>query len=256
MLKVLKYDWKNGWNAVKPVLPAALILSVLFGLFMGRIGGTPVASQTAFGVVSDKEIDIVVMVLSVVWFGVMTALLVLTVIAIDQNMDRRMFGTEGYLTHTLPVETWELLGGKTIGTWLFGLFMFAVALVSIPVIMLFTAVGTGEMVVFFRKLIDLLPKLGAYHFQQLAAGAGYAIWGIAAFCAWSFLVIVQLQFVCIAGRLFGKYYLAGEIIVLWVLISLENNLNRLLSAGFLVCLLVSAACFCGSCWLVKKKLNV
>lgn len=256
MLKVMKYDWKNGWNQVRSALLGAAILSVLFGLCMGFLGGQVVFGTEGLGVAGEWSMDYAVMILSVIWLGVMVALLVLTVGAIWQNLSGRMFGPEGILTHTLPVDAWELLLGKAVGTWLFGVFMVGVALVSVLLVVLATAVSTGEILEIMKKLMQYLPKLGDYHFRQMVTGLGYFLYGLLAFLIGSFLMVVQLQFICIAARQFGRFRQAGGCAVLWALFALENNLNKVLSLGFLVVVLGAAACFFGSEWLLKHRLAV
>lgn len=260
MLKILKYDWKNGWNAVKHTLIAAAVVSALLGIIMGLLGGRVESDQTlfsvVFSVVGESSMDYVVMILSIGWFSVMVALLVLTVDAIVRNLSTRMFGSEGYLTHTLPVHTVELLAGKALGTWMFGVFMVCVAVFAVLLVVLCTAVTSIELTKLIETIVQYLPKLGAYHFRQMATGAGYLLYGIGAFLIWSLMVVVQYQFICIASRLFGRFHIAGAIIFLVLLLELEGRLNRLFSMGFLVALLTSAACFCGSNWLLKKRLSL
>lgn len=257
MLKVMKYDWKNGWNSVRPVLLLATVLSILLGLVLGMGGGQVTVYNDSFGIMSDSDaLPKGGALLGIVWFAVMVALLVLTLDAIFKNMSGRMFGPEGYLTHALPVHTWELLLGKTLGTWIFGVFMVAVAIASILLMMLSAMAGSGSILKTLTFIVDSMPKLGAYHFQQLARGAGYVLYGVAAFLAGSFLLVVQFQFICIAARQFGKFHAAGGIIVFWILCSIEGNLNHALSMGFLIVLVSSAACFYGSWWLLNNRLSV
>lgn len=256
MLKVFKYDWKNGWNSVRSTLLIDVIVSILMGVLLGILGGEIVMGKATFAIMGNGNMDYVVMGLSLLWFGVMVALLVLTVDTIFRNMNSRMFGPEGYLTHTLPVDTWQLLLGNALGTWLFGVFMVFVAIASVLLIFVSTATSTGAVVKIVEGIIEYLPKLGAYHFKWIVRGAGYAAFALAAFLAGSFLMVVQFQFICIAARLFGKFRLAGGIIVFWLLVSLENDLNKVLSMGFVVVLLTSAACFAAGNWLLKHRLNI
>lgn len=255
MLKVMKYDWRNGWDSVRPTLLAAVVISILAGIAFGIIGGTPVINGTNFVIVGPDKAETAFAIMTIVWFAVMVALLVLTISSICSNMIGRMFGPEGYLTHTLPVHTWELLLGKAVGTWLFGVFMVFVAMACLLLVMFSTAASTGYMGELVESFVRLMPKLGAYHFRQIVSGIGYLLLSIAAFLAWSFLMVVQFQFICIAARQFGKFHVAGGIIVFWLLCSVEGNLNRALSMGFVVFLLSSAACFWGSQYLLKHRLN-
>lgn len=256
MLKILKYDWKNGWNAVKYTLIAAAVASALLGIVMGLLVGQVQIGEMLFAVVGESSMDYVVMILSIVWCSVMMALLVLTVDAIVRNLSTRMFGPEGYLTHTLPVESWELLTGKALGTWIFGVFMVCVAIFSVVLVVLCTAVTSNELTKIIETIVQYLPKLGAYHFRQMAVGAGYLLYGIGAFLIWSLMIVVQYQFICIASRLFGRFHVTGAILLFCLLLSLEGKLNRLFSMGFLIVLLSSVVCFCGSNWLLKKRLSI
>lgn len=256
MLKVLKYDWKNGWNSVRLLLIGAAIASAVFGISAGLQGGRPVIDGKAFGIMGQEQLSNLTGILMVVWFSIMVALLVLTVDAILKNLSGRMFGPEGCLTHTLPVEVWELLAGKALGTWIFGVFMVFVAFAALLLAMAATIVGAGSVMTFVRYAVEMLPKLGAYHFRQLAEGMGYFVYGLGAFLIWSLLLVIQFQFVCIASRLFGKYHIAGAVIITDVLFMVENNINTVISMGFVIVLLASAACFYGSCWLLKHKLSI
>lgn len=256
MLKVLKYDWKNGWNSVKLLLIAAAVISVLAGLIFGLQGGQPDISESSFIIVFQEEMGRAAAVSFIVWFSVMTALFVLTVLAIVRNMSVRMFGTEGYLTHTLPVHTWELLGGKALGTWLFGVFMVGVAIASVLLLFAFTMAGSGNILNLLKVFIGLLPKLGPAHFRMFLTGAAWTAYSLAAFLAWSLVMVVQFQFICIAARQFGKYHIAGGVIVFVLLLRAETWVNSALSAGFLVSLLFAAGCFWGSSRLLKKHLSL
>lgn len=255
MLKVMKYDWRNGWNAVRSTLVIAVIVSILMGVLMGVLGGKVMMGDGFFGVFGNGSMDYVVMGISLLWIGVMFALLVLTIDTIFRNMNSRMFGPEANLTHTLPVETWQLLLGKAVGTWIFGVFMVSVAVASVLLVMISTATSTGAVVKIVSGILEALPKLGAFHFDRIMKGAGYAVYALAAFLAGSFLMVVQFQFICIAARQFGRFYVAGGIIVFWLLIAIQGNLNKALSMGFVIVLLTSAACFAAGNWLLKHRLN-
>lgn len=256
MLKVLKYDWKNGWDSVKVLLIAAAVISALAGILFGLQGGQPDISEDSFVVGFAEETGVLAALAAVVWSAVMTALLVLTVMAIVRNLSDRMFGREGYLTHTLPVETWELLGGKALGTWLFGVFMVGVAIASVLLMFLFTAAGSGKILDALKMIVSMLPKLGPRHFQMMLSGAAWMAYGLGAFLAWTLVMVVQFQFICVAARLFGKYHIAGGVIVFVLLLRVESWVNSVLSAGFLVSLLFAAGCFWGSSWLLKKHLSL
>lgn len=257
MLKVFKHSWGYGWNSVRATLFVSVLLSVVVGVVLGMLGNAPVVSENEIGFFFMEEtMDKLVAGMFIAWFAVMTALLVQTIIVIVYNLNESMFYKEAYLTHTLPVESWELLGGKALGTWVFGVFMMTMALVNFFLLLFSAAAGTGQMGVFLMKVVEVLPKLGAFHFERMAVGVGYLLYGIGAFLVWSLMLVILLQFIFVAARQFGRYHVAGGVIVFVVLLEIGGKLNKAISAGFLVVLLMSAACFAGANWLLKKRISV
>lgn len=234
MLKVMKYDWKNGWNNIHVVLILAVVVSALMGVAArNRIGN-----------------------LSFVWFAVMMAMLVMTANVIIRNMTSQMFGDKAYLTHTLPVDTWELLLGKAVGTWLFGVFMLFAATACWMLLLVTSGAGAEEMQLNLAVVIDMLPKLGAYFFNREAYSLGFEALGVLSFLGWSFLIVLQFQFVCILSREFGRFRVAGGIIVFLLMDSIEGVWNHSEAMGFVLILICSAACFFASNWFLKHRLSV
>lgn len=255
MLKILKYEWKLGFRTVKPTLIAGLALSILFGLLVGLLG-TPDYGIDRIVFDGNGQTEIVFMVGSIIWIAVWFALFVQTVDVILKAMSARMFAPEGYLTHTLPVEIWELLSGKALGVWLFGLFMAAMAAVGFWALLLAALTVSGALVDFAKFLWEALPQFTPYHWTTIGQAIGWGIKALLIFLAASLIGIVNLQFICIAGRQFGKHHLVGSIIVLVILLNIEGRLAAATHLGTLVTVLMGAACFCGSNWLLKNRLSV
>lgn len=256
MLKVFKMDWKYGWHAVRGTLLAALLISVAVGILTGAMGNAPVVRENAIGFFGEGTMDNVFAFSFICWFAVMAALLVQTVIVIVHNLNGSMFGKEAYLTHTLPVRSWELLGGKALGTWVFGVFMLVMAFVNFFLLLFSAAVGTGTLLQLLKEIVAALPKLGEYHFSQLAEGTWYLLYGLGASLLGSLLLIVLLQFIFIAARQFGKHYIAGGVIVYVVLLLVGSKLNSATSSGFLVVLAMSIVCFLAGNWLLNHRLHL
>ncbi len=255
MLKLMKYEWKLGFRTVRFTLIAGLIVSILFGLLVGVLG-TPDYGIDRLVFAGNDRTEFVIMVGSIVWVAVWFALFVQTVDVILKALSTRMFAPEGYIAHTLPLETWELLGGKALGVWLFGLFMSLMAFIGM-VLLLFTALAaSGEMVNFFKYLWQTIPKLTPYHWETLAQAMGWLALALIAFPGATAVGIVNLQFICIASRQFGKHHLAGGIIVLVILINIEGRLSSATHLGSVITVLMAIACFCGSNYLLKTRLSV
>lgn len=257
MLKVLKYEWKLGFRSVKNTLIAGNLLSLLFGLLVGLLGTVVYNLDGLFQGFSGEGItDTVVMVASIAWMAVWFAQFVQTVDFIIKALSSRMFAPEGYLAHTLPLETWELLGGKALGVWLFGVFMAVVAAVQIWIVLLTGLLLSGALPEFVKYLWQVLPELTPYHWATLGQAIGWLFLALVAFLGAAAIGVVNLQFICIAARQFGKHHLAGGIIVLVILLNIEGRLTSATHLGTLITILMAIACFCGSNYLLKKHLSV
>lgn len=257
MLKLMKYEWKLGFRSVKNTLIAGVLLSLLFGVLIGLLGTVVYNLDGVFqGFTGEGITETVVMVASILWIAVWIALFVQTVDFIIKALSTRMFAPEGYLTHTLPLETWELLGGKALGVWMFGVFMAVVAAVQIWIVLLTGLLLSGALPEFVEYLWQVLPELTPYHWATLAQATGWIAVAVLAFLGASAVGVVNLQFICIAARQFGKHHLAGGIIVLAILINIEGRLVSATHLGSLITVLMAVTCFCGSNYLLKNKLSV
>lgn len=257
MLKVLKYEWKLGFRSVKNTLIAGIVLSVLLGLLIGLLGTVVYNPDGLFqGFTGEGSTDTVVTVISIVWIAVWFALLVQTVDFIIKALFTRMFAPEGYLTHTLPLESWELLGGKALSVWLFGLFMLAMAALGVWAVLLTGLAVSGALGEFGVYLWRVFPQLTSYHWKTLTEALGWFALYFMGFLVMSLVSVVNLQFIAIASRQFGKHHMAGGIVLLVILINIEGRLTAATHMGSLVSLLMGAACFFGSKWLLEHRLSV
>lgn len=259
MLKILKYDFLEGWNRVKGLLAAAGIVSILLGVTVGLLG-RPAVWDGAFAVVGEEKTGLAVGFLSIVWFALMVALAVLTVCTVFQNLSHGMFHAEGILVHTLPVETWELLVGKALGTWLFGVFMVFMALMAVLVTFLFCIAALFLMAgTSGRELLEAAAiftgRFTPEHWSFIIRGTGWTLYGAAVFGIMSLILVVQLQFVCIAAHQ-SRHAAAVGLVVFLVLSMVEGRVNRAIPYGVAGSLLVAAACAYGSWWLLKHRLRV
>lgn len=104
LLKLLKYDFRAMWKQFSVIWPAALILALInrFTLFgaqkseTGIFGGwTAVISLTLFT-------------------GVCIAMVIVSAVFVLTRFYQGLLGDEGYLMHTLPVHTWQLILSKLL----------------------------------------------------------------------------------------------------------------------------------------------
>ncbi|MDE7302760.1 MAG: ABC transporter permease, partial [Oscillospiraceae bacterium] len=102
--KLIKYDLMADWKKYSALYAATLLVSVML-LIMSKIKER-ISDNRILELVEDM-FGIVLMTL-IVAIGI--AVSVLTVMRFYKNVVR----DEGYLTHTLPVHTWEILASKLI----------------------------------------------------------------------------------------------------------------------------------------------
>lgn len=113
--KLIKYDLMADWKKYSALYAATLLVSVML-LTMGKIKER-IHDNRILEIVEDM-FGVLFMTL-IVAIGV--AVIVLTVMRFYKNVVR----DEGYLTHTLPVHTWQILASKLISSyiWFFSAFI-------------------------------------------------------------------------------------------------------------------------------------
>ena len=104
LFKLLKYDLRSMWKQLSLVWGAALVLALVNRLthslgfmFRARDFENHIAAITAFALMA-----------------VFVTMFIISVVFVLQRFYRGLLGGEGYLMHTLPVRTWELVASKMI----------------------------------------------------------------------------------------------------------------------------------------------
>ncbi len=102
--KLLKYDFRSMWKQFSIVWPAALILAFInrFTMF-----GADNPGGSAFG-------EWMAIISISLFSGVCFAMVVVSVMFVLTRFYRGLLGDEGYLMHTLPVRSWQLVLSKLI----------------------------------------------------------------------------------------------------------------------------------------------
>lgn len=253
LFKLLKYDFRAMWKQFSLVWGAALALALVnrFVLFQ----------DTDNAILSKDGLFMFAFV------AVIVAMFVIAIGFVINRFSKGLLGDEGYLMHTLPVRSWELVASKLICGTITWMGCGVVALLS-PVLML------------PLNLPDLLrlPWLDALrgvmkHPDVVAL--------IAEFCLMLLSTIVQTIAVIYLslsiGHLFPRHRrLAGVAVFIGLYILTINLYARIFSwrpieafvdaasgsayGSMLVCIaaeLVPAALFLAAvCWILEHKLNL
>ena len=104
--KLLKYDFRSMWKTFSLVWAASLVIALINRFTL------PFNKQTN-AVIGDGD-GILSIVTALAFFGVLFAMFVAVMIFIVQRFYRGLLGDEGYLMHTLPVQSWQLVLSKLI----------------------------------------------------------------------------------------------------------------------------------------------
>ena len=177
--KLIKYDMKSMSRVLIPLGIAAPVISFLFSLSIkGLVGVTEyTVNHTLESQALIQGSAVVTGIVTLIFFGVMVAILVMTVLFVVQRFWNGLLKEEGYLMFTLPVETWELVLSKGICATAVGCVSSVVAVLSCVVM----ALGTfGDYTLLWESLGDFV----AIWCGSRASSGGPAMWRCLCSCPW------------------------------------------------------------------------
>lgn len=156
--KLLKYDFRSMFKQFAFIWPAALALGLInrFTLNSQMREDGSVWIQDSAGVLASSA----AMAAILAFVCVMVAMFVVVLIFVIQRFYRGLLGDEGYLMHTLPVQTWELIASKLICAIVVTIISIVVAMLAVLLLVPFTA----------QDLWDLFPGLMKALFRLLRPG--------------------------------------------------------------------------------------
>ena len=186
--KLLRYDFRSVGKQF-----SALWIAVLVVALVNRLLGSAV-SRLDFGALSnwlEGSVEFFLRVMpAMVYFAMMVALMVISLIYVVQWFYSGLLGGEGYLVHMLPVKTWQLIFSKLVTATVVILGSGVVGILSIAIL--------GADWSFFRDLVDVFPRLGDISFILIALQFVLLL----LFSLWSW--ITQVYTACAFGQLSNK----------------------------------------------------
>lgn len=174
--KLLKYEWKATGHSLLPLYLVVLAVSAVNSLMihLGSSGPSPQMVR-----LMDSGLGEVIQLIGfMLYFGVIMALTVLTVVVIGQRFYKGVVGDEGYLVLTAPVGLWEIPLAKCLIGLVFGIFSMITAAASIIILMSPTAfvqmIREVDWILFFERLNLYVPQWALYagEFSLLLVLAG------------------------------------------------------------------------------------
>ena len=121
--KLLKYEMKGTGRTLVPFYGLMLLLAVITRIFNGiNIHKFSTLGEIAMGIVAFA-------------YGLtMASVMMLTAFLVIQRFYRTVYGDEGYLTHTLPVKSRDIIISKTASAFLWIVLSAVVAFTSVMII--------------------------------------------------------------------------------------------------------------------------
>lgn len=215
LFKLYKYDVKSIFRQLLPVWILAPILSVVFGFacvssneeYVGVISG-----ETEY-FIGDNVLPII---LGLALFGVFVAIAVITILFVVQRFWKGLLGDEGYLMHTLPVKTRDLIISKLLSALTIGGLSVIDGFISILC-----------MMAVFEGGIPALKYAADLFFVEVKESLGnslvpFIIFLILAGIADVIANIYQIYTSMAIGQIFGSHRIAASVIV-YMGISLALN---------------------------------
>ena len=246
--KLLKYDFRSMWKQFAIVWPAALVIGLINRFTLdGRFTGSDVGGITSIITIS-------------LFIGVMCAMFVVSMVFVLSRFYQGLLGDEGYLMHTLPVRTWQLVLSKLICALAVCVLSTVVAALALTLLLvvplnlkLFPAVFKG---LFHNP--DVVLQLVEFFLVMLA--------GLA-------FLITMVYLSMAVGHLFSrrrKLMSVAAFFVLYILISVVSNLmdwsflapvldgsqHLEVLITLLLLLVPSGLFFAGTSYILKTHLNL
>lgn len=246
--KLLKYDFRSMWKQFAIAWPAALVLGLINRFTLdGRFSTSDVGGVTSVIMIS-------------LFVGVLFAMFVVSMVFILTRFYRGLLGDEGYLMHTLPVQSWQLVLSKLICALAVSILNGVVAVLAM---VLMVPVDWTELLhwrvwKFLLQGIIEQPDFALYLVELcvvIAAGLAAAI----TMCYLSMAIghlfhrrrvlmsVVAFFALDIAASLLGS-------LDIWPEINLEGHSGMWLAA--LICLIPAILMFLGTSYILKNHLNL
>lgn len=146
--KLIKYEFRSILKTMGLVWIALVVLAAFAGLFDVINQRQPYRSF-------ESVANMFSFITNFLYISIFVALIAVTCVVILMRFYKGLLRDEGYLMHTLPVKTWQLITAKGVVAALTSLISILVALLSIMVLMAFNG-GFREFGEFMRVLMGTL----------------------------------------------------------------------------------------------------
>lgn len=273
--KLIKYECRATGRVMGIMYAALIVVAVIMRLGMAL---NHLVEDSGSAIIAFFPL----MITSLVYVALIVAVSVLTLVLIIQRFYKNLFKNEGYLMHTLPVETWKNIMSKLVISLIWCVVSMIVVVISVYIL----GSGSAEASSLVRVVTGWTVQLSGSEGTAVIYSAELII--LAIICEAAFILKVYLALAC--GQLadnhkllcsFGAY--VGISIVLSIISAVLSGISayvaestngvgvldvlgssEMSSAGMHIsiwisvagALIKSAVFFIGTNYLMKNKLNL
>ena len=208
--KLIKYEFLADYKKYG-VMGIAIVAMAILVVISEKIAPTDVKVYTSFFLVVFSMSSVFII------FAASILLIVLSTIRFYKSFLK----DEGYLMHTLPVHTWQLIASKLITAYIWFLFLLIISAVYVTII----HGNITWLTDFYKDLIDagendnLSPLLISSYISFLLAPFSY---------------LAHIYFSFALGNLFSKNKLAMSVVMFLVINFAERIITTILLTAYLV----------------------
>ncbi len=223
--KLCKYEFRSLVRTLAPAYLAVIAVTIINTFIgLGSITNGHLNRALAGNSIFSSLISILQGVSMFVYFGVMVALGVLTLIIIIQRFYKGLLSDEGYLMFTLPVEPWQLIAAKGTVAFIMSIASMLVAMLSILILVC----GTMGPMTFFSELARNWTALMSELSRWLPLWPVYLIEFLLISIIGGLASLYQIYFSMALGHLSGKHRIMMSVVAY---IAISTILNIVFGFG-------------------------
>lgn len=270
--KLLKQEWLSTWKIPTVLIGAVFAAAMIFGLFCA----SPAWDMNWWGT------DVIMSATILLFYGAIMCCAVGTAVYLAVRYYRSMYSNEGYLTHTLPVTSNQLLLSKMINFSIWELLSAVCVLFSILLFVVFVTMREVDYRSLFDSFHEVIADMQTILNSRVATG-----WEM-------FVVLVIVLFLVSAvsksllymgsvniGQLWARHRVAGAILVyagitvvmqiatqvIMIVFMINADLlgindyvfsfmNKVMGIALLMQIVIGAVMYGVSLLILKKKINL
>ena len=273
--KLIKQEWQSTWKIPTVLIGAVFAAATIFGLF---------CASPVWDLVDWWGADVILSATILLFYGAIMCCAVGTSIYLAVRYYRSMYSNEGYLTHTLPVTSNQLLLSKMINFSIWELLSIICVMFNIMLFVAFIALREVGYRSLFESFRDVFADIQAILNSEYTTG-------------WELFMVLTIILILVGtvsksllymgsvniGQLWARHRVAGAILVyagVTVAVQivtqaamiifmtsadqlgmLQNDyvfsfLNQVMAVSLLMQIVIGAVMYVVSLLILKKKVNL